>query len=169
MKQIIYRLPQIGRLSYESENMMFLKNKINYLIDLIIKQDEKTNAVYKSFMTLILDKDLSIKRMCEESKIDPNKVILLKKYESDIYRRLGNQVIQSVIDLSRQIRLMDFKTENRLAKKRIQRKKIDFLIQESLYLSEKVQREAMSYFNEHMKTLEEMKIKVLIEQGVIEI
>lgn len=43
------------------------------------------------------------------------------------------------------------------------------MFEQSLYLSEKVQREAMNYFEEHMKVLKEMEIKVLIEQGIIDL
>lgn len=169
MKKLFLVLPSGGRVSYDSENMMFLKNDINYLVDLILKSNSKSEAVYKSFLTLLLDKDSSIRRMCAASKIDPDKVVLFNKYHNDLYRRLGNIVIKEILQINRELKNFEFKTNNRLAKKRINRNKLKFSIQQSLYLSEKVQKEATNYFIEHMKVLEEMRIKVLIEQGVIEI
>ena len=169
MKKMIILLPASGRLAYDSDNMMFMKNKINCIVDSIIKQDDKVSATYRTFLTLLNEKDESIKRMCEASKINPDKVVLYDKYIEDLYRRLGNHVIKSIINTRNQMKLLEFATDNRLAKKRIQRRKMDCLLQESLYLNELVQKEAMQYFEEHMKVLKEMEIKVLIEQGIIQI
>lgn len=169
MKQVISLIPKTGRISYDSENMIFMKNKIDYLVDLIIKQDEKTYAVYHTFMSMLLDKDESVKRMCEASKMPTAKVLLYDKYEKDMYRRLGNIVIKELLEARTQMKNLEFKTTNRLIKKRINKSKTAYLLDESLRLSEKVQKEAIYYFQQHMKILEEMKIKVLIEQGVIEL
>ncbi len=169
IKKIIVILPTSGRISYDSDNMLFLRNKIDYLVDLMIKQDDKTNAVFRSFLTLLSDKDESIRRMCEAHKINPDKVVLMDKYHSDLYRRLGNQVIKNILGIRSELKQFEFQTKDRLAKKRILRRKNEYLFEKSLYLSEKVQREAMNYFQEHMRVLKEMEIKVLIEQGVIEL
>ena len=169
MKELILLIPTTGRISYDSDNMLFMKNKINYLVDLIIKQDKKVNATYETFMTFLLDKDSSIKRMCKSYKINPEKVVFMEKYKTDMYRRLGNIVIKNAIDIRTQLKRLDFQTNNRLAQKRIRRRKNEYILQESLYLANKVQYEAMSYFQEHMKVLEEMRIKVLIEQGLIQL
>lgn len=169
MKELILLIPTTGRVSYDSDNMLFMKNKINYLVDLIIKQDKKVNATYETFMTFLLDKDSSIRRMCKSYKINPEKVVFMEKYKTDMYRRLGNIVIKNAINIRTQLRRLDFQTKNRLAQKRIRRRKNEYILQESLYLADKVQYEAMSYFQEHMKVLEEMRIKVLIEQGLIQL
>lgn len=169
MKEIILLIPTTGRVSYDSDNMMFLRNKIDYLVDLMIKQDKKVNATYQTFLTCLLDKDVSIRRMCESYKIDPEKVVLYEKYKKDMYRRLGNIVVKQIFDIRYQLKQYDYETKNRLVKKRIQRRKTEHLIQKSLYLADQVQFEAMNYFQEHMKVLEEMRIKVLIEQGVIQL
>lgn len=169
IKKIIVILPSTGRLSYDSDNMLFLRNKIDYLVNLIIKQNSKTNAVFCSFMTLLSDKDESIRRMCKAHKINPNKVVLMEKYRKDLYRRLGNLLIKDILNIRSELKQFEFQTNSRLAKKRIQRRKNEYLFNQSLYLSDKVQKEAMNYFQEHLKILKEMEIKVLIEQGVIEI
>lgn len=169
MKKIIILLPASGRLAYDSDNMMFVKNKINNLVDNIIKQDDIVCATYRTFLTLLREKDESIKRMCEASKINPNKVVLYDKYTQDLYRRLGNQTIKSILKIRNEMKMLEYSTNNRLAKKRIQRRKMDCLLQESLYLNELVQKEAMQYFQEHMRVLKEMEIKVLIEQGIIQL
>jgi hypothetical protein len=112
---------------------------------------------------------MSIKRMCEASKINPEKVVLFEKYQKDLCRRLGNIVIKEILKASFTLKDLDYKSKNRLVQKRIERNKLTYLIDQSLYLSEKVRKEAMSYFQEHMKVLNEMRIKVLIEQGVIDL
>lgn len=169
LKKILILLPSDGRVSYDSENMIFLKNDINHLIDLIIKQDDKTNAVFRTFLTLLQEKDNSIRRMCANSKIDSKKVVLYDKYLSDLYRRLGNIAIKNILSISNEIKHFDIQVKSRLAKKRLQRRKDEYIFDQSMRLSEKVQQEAMDYFAQHMKVLEEMKIKVLIEQGIIEL
>jgi len=169
MKQILLLIPTTGRISFNSENMMFLKPKINYLVDLIIRQNENVYATFQTFLTMLQDKDASIKRMCEASKIPFAKVLMFEKYEKDIYRRLGNIVIKHVLETRNQLKAMDYKTTNRLIKKRIEKQKNAYIFEQCLKLSEKVEKEAMLYFKEHMKTLEEMRLKVLIEQGVVEL
>jgi len=169
MKEIILLIPTTGRVSYDSDNMIFVRNKIDYLVDLMIKQNNKVNATYQTFLTCLLEKDDSIRRMCESYKIDPEKVVLFEKYKKDMYRRLGNIVVKQIFNIRYQLKQYDYETKNRLVKKRIQRRKTEHIIQESLYLADKVQFEAMNYFQEHMKVLEEMRIKVLIEQGVIQL
>ena len=169
LKKILILLPSDGRVSYDSENMIFLKNDINHLIDLIIKQDDKTNAVFRTFLTLLQEKDNSIRRMCANSKIDSKKIVLYDKYLSDLYRRLGNIAIKNILNISNEIKHFDIQVKSRLAKKRLQRRKDEYIFDQSMRLSEKVQQEAMDYFAQHMKVLEEMKIKVLIEQGIIEL
>lgn len=169
IKKIILLLPTNGRISYDSENMMFLKNDINHLVDQMIKQDKSVNAVYKTFLTLLMDKDEAITRMCEKLKIEPSKVVLYEKYHSDLYRRLGNLVIKKIVNISHEIKAFDIETKSRLAKKRLQRRKNEYMMNQSLKITEQVNREAMEYFEEHMRVLKEMEIKVLIEQGVIEL
>lgn len=169
LKKILLLIPSSGRVSYDSENMMFLRNDINHLIDLIIKQDQKTNAVFRTYLTLLQEKDSSIRRMCEKSKIDPKKVVLYDKYLGDLYRRLGNLAIKNILDISYNLKFYEFEVKSRLAKKRVQRRKSEYIFDQCLRLAEIVQNDAMNYFKEHMKVLEEMKIKVLIEQGVIDL
>lgn len=169
LKKILLLIPTTGRVSYDSENMMFLKNDINHLVDLIIKQDQKTNAVFRTYLTLLQEKDASIRRMCEKHKIDPRKVVLYDKYLSDLYRRLGNLTIRNIININYNLNHYDIEVKSRLAKKRIQRRKDEYIFDQTLRLAEMVQRDAMDYFKEHMKVLEEMKIKVLIEQGIIDL
>lgn len=169
LRKILLLIPTNGRVSYDSENMMFLKNDINHLVDLIIKQDDKTNAVFRTYLSLLQEKDASIRRMCADSKIDHKKVVLYDKYLSDLYRRLGNIAIKNIITINSNLNLYNYEVKSRLAKKRIERRKNEYIFDQSLRLAEKVQQEAMNYFEEHMKVLEEMKIKVLIEQGIIEL
>lgn len=169
MKRLITILPSHGRVSYDSENMMFLKNDINYLVDLILKSDKKSEAIYKTYLTLLLEKDASIKRMCVSHKIDPKKVLLFDKYQNDMYRRLGNIVIKEILKINKELGKLEYQTKNRLVKKRIQRNKLKYSIDQSLYLGEKVRNEAVNCFKEHMKVLNEMRVKVLIEQGIIEL
>lgn len=169
LKKILLLIPLTGRVSYDSEKMMFLKNDINHLVDLIIKQDQKTNAVFRTFLTLLQEKDASIRRMCTNSKINPKKVVLYDKYLSDLYRRLGNIAIKNIVNINYNLKHYDIEVKSRLAKKRLQRRKNEYIFDQTLRLAEIVQRDAMDYFKEHMKILEEMKIKVLIEQGIIDL
>jgi hypothetical protein len=149
--------------------MVFLTHKIDYYVDQIIKNDSKTKALFITYLSIINDKDTAIKELCKKSKIDPNKVVVFKKYQKDLYRRLGNAVINSIKHIRNENAKIDFQTKNRLLRKRIDRKLLINSINESLYLDELVRNEAQNCFKDHMKKLEELRIKVLIEQGVIEL
>ena len=169
MKNLIIKLPSNGRLSYDSDNMQFLRTEIDNLTIKIIKQNKNLQAKYQKFLNLINEKDKSILKMCESSKIAPEKYLLSKKYQQDLYRRLGNQIIKFLLSFKYEINKNQFQTSNRLVKKRIERNKNSYLLEKSLYLSEKTQKEAFNYFEEHMKKLRQLNIEVLIEQGVIEL
>lgn len=169
MKSLIPRLPSEGRLSYDSDNMHFLRAEIDNLTVKIIKQNKNLQAKYQKFIALINEKDKSILDMCKNSKIAPEKYLLSDKYQQDLYRRLGNQIIKFLLSFKYEINKNKYQTNNRLAKKRIERNKSKYLIEKSLYLSEKTQKEAFNYFEEHMKKLQQLNIEVLMEQGVIEL
>ena len=54
-----------------------------------------------------------------------------------------------------------------LVEKRIQKTKLMKELDECLYLNSKVEYETIKAFQNHMNTLEEMRIKTLIEQGYL--
>ena len=168
-EELIPLLPTSGRLSYASENMVFLKHKIDYLVDNIVVNNPNTKAVFLSYLSVLGEKDKAVKEMCKLSKINPDKVVLYEKYKNDLYRRLGNVVINTLLELKITNKKLEFDTKSRLAQKRIKRNKLNNSIKYSLYLSEQIQKEASKCFEEHMHSLQEMRLKVLIEQGVIEL
>ena len=86
---------------------------------------------------------------------------------NDVYRRLGNIVIESAKNLKlKENERLKLNAKN-LVEKRIQKTKLMKELDECLYLNSKVEYETIKAFQDYMNTLEEMRIKTLIEQGYL--
>ena len=64
------------------------------------------------------------------------------------------------------IKIIKFNAKNKV-EKRLQKQKLSRMLDECLYLNEKVEYEMIKAFQDYQKKLSEMKIKTLIEQGYI--
>ena len=86
---------------------------------------------------------------------------------SDLYRRVGNMIIIKAKELKKEeIERLKFNAKNKV-EKRLQKQKLSRMLDECLYLNEKVEYEMIKAFQDYQKKLSEMRIKTLIEQGYI--
>ncbi len=87
---------------------------------------------------------------------------------NDIYRRLGNLVLLTVKEIRMEQRKLDYETRNRLVRKRIDKFKRKALIKKCMQLSELVNREIVSAFQEYLDKLEEANFKIMKEEGLLD-
>lgn len=172
LKQMIEELkesiPKTGSLSFDSENMLFLKPKIQRIIDLILVKDDEIHKKYQKYLKNLNEKELNIKEICDFNNLDFEKYSLTRRYNNDLNRRLGNVILKSLQMIAIRQARYDKKSKWRIIQKRIDKQKRKALLDETLYLSRAVAEEAIRAFDEHMATLDRIEYKRLVEEGFIE-
>jgi hypothetical protein len=167
IKKLMSKLPLIGRMSYDSENIAPLRSQIDSITNKIVKNNKKLLDKFKNFFKIVDEKELQIKVMCEKNKTDYQKYSLVNKYSQDIYRRIGNQVLYNLKMIKLRQNQIDFATKNRLIKKRIEKSKTKAIIKECIYLENVVKNEAIQALDEFLMKLQQSNYKRLVEEGLI--
>ena len=86
----------------------------------------------------------------------------------DIYRRLGNIVLNTIKDIRREQRKVEYETTNRLALKRIEKNKRKVMLNRCVMLNDLVNKEIINAFQEYRHKLEEANYKRLQEEGILD-
>lgn len=168
MKELTIMLPIKGRLQYDSENMEDLRPLVDYVVDLHIKSNPFIWDEFNKFIELANQKDLLIVEMCRKSKINPETYLLKNKYTQDLYRRLGNQVLNSAQYLLIQQKTLDKQSKGFATKKRIEKAKRIARMKESAILARTIESEAISCFREYFEKLQEFEYEQLKNEGIID-
>lgn len=169
LKQLILVFPKEGRKGYDSENVKPLHEDIKKIIDLVIKKDPKTLTIFNNYLHLLKEKDEVIKQVCRNNKVDPAKHLLYDKYFDDIYKRLGNKVIESLFYIKKLNKQLDNNKITNSIKKRIEKNNRSKIWNEALALNVRVQDETIKCFEDFIKKLDQSNYKRLIEEGVIDL
>jgi len=149
-------LPKTGRLGYDSDNMASVRPKIDKLVDCLIKSNKSAFKAFNEFNNALISKDIKTREMLKHNKIDEKywaQYLIADKYLDDIYRRLGNQIINSV----RVFRKEDIEARSQIARKRIQQAREQRLLDYSIKLQTSLETDAILAFNEYMNQLEKDK------------
>ena len=90
-----------------------------------------------------------------------------EKYTKDLYRRLGNLIIEIAKSLKGQeIERLKLNAKY-VVQKRMQKDKLWKELEHCMYLNLKCEYEAIKCFQDYMRKLEEMRIKTLIDEGYL--
>lgn len=156
IRKLMYELPRRGRLSYESENMASVRPKIDELVDCVIKSNAKALQAFNTFNSALQARNIKTREMLARNKINETfwtQYMVADKYLSDVYRRLGNQVINAV-----RVFMQDEKTSrNHIVRKRIEHEREQRILDYSIKLQADLETDAIIAFNEYMKELEQSK------------
>lgn len=158
LKNLLDALPAEGRLGYDSANMRALKPQVKRVIDSLFKINQPLYKGFLNYCNQIKKNDLNTLNILKSNKIPESewgKYLIADKYLDDVYRRLGNQVINSV----RFIKSKEKKVKNSLANKQIRRRTVRELLAYSLQLNSYFETEAARTFEEFLRKLEEEKYK----------
>lgn len=159
--------PQDGALFYASENMQFLKNKVDNITDYIISKNPNIKEYKNDFDDIVAEKDNLLLSYAKRNSCSHPKESVGEKMLTDLYRRVGNMIIIKAKEIKKEeIERLKFNAKNKI-EKRLQKQKLSRMLDECLYLNEKVEYEMIKAFQDYQKKLSEMRIKTLIEQGYI--
>ena len=171
LKQMLLNLanqfPEQGHTFYDCDNMQKLKPNIDNISNYIISHNSDI-AIYKNdFDNLVSEKQQLVDSYCKRNGVDKPQQNLSEKYTKDLYRRLGNLVIESAKSLKGQeIERLKLNAKY-VDQKRMQKDKLWKELEYCMYLNSKCEYEAIKCFQDYMKKLEEMRIKTLIDEGYL--
>ncbi len=161
------RFSKKGSLAYASENMSSLRSEIDSITSYMINKSKFSKVAYEDFINLAKYKDERFECYCKRNRCK-QPFFFEKKYTQDIYRRLGN----IVIDYSFKIKQIDNERLKLNAsvrrEKLMQKKKLAKQLNECLRLANQFEYEVMSAFQEYMQRLDEAKFSRLVEEGIID-
>lgn len=164
---LVNQFPQDGHLYYNSENMQELKSQVDNITNYIIKHNSNISVYKKDFDEIVKEKDDKVNSYCRRNGYDKPTESVGDKMMNDMYRRLGNLVIESAKNLKIEEAQRTKLNAKNLVEKRMQKSKLKRELDACLYLNSKFEFEAIKAFQDYMNKLEEMHIKTLIEQGIL--
>ena len=168
VKILIGIVPTSGRISYDSENMRVYIPQINKIISEIIKSDNELYDTYTKFERMLSKRDTEIIKIYSKLNLDYSNKLSRDKCITDLYRRLGNIVIQTAKTIRIEQQKQDGDIKNRLVQKRIERRKRQILLKHCFRLNDMVNREIVNSFQDYLKRLEEANYKRLKEEGYLD-
>lgn len=154
MLRLLETLPATGRLSYDSKNIEPFRPQIQEIINCVIRSDRNTYESYVNFCRVISDKDKDTMRILSNLKIKPeqwDRFLISDKYMDDLYRRLGNQVLNSLRVYKGKLK----PAKSRLTNKRIRRGVRTGLIAYCAKLNAIIEHEAQEAFEEYYEKIRE--------------
>ena len=154
MLRLLETLPTTGRLSYDSKNIEPFRPQIQEIINCVIRSDRNTYESYVNFCRVISDKDKDTMRILSNLKIKPeqwDRFLISDKYMDDLYRRLGNQVLNSLRVYKGKLK----PAKSRLANKRIRRGVRTELIAYCAKLNAIIEHETQEAFEEYYEKIRE--------------
>jgi len=168
LNSLVIVLPMKGRMSYSSENIKQYQPQINQVINSIIRTNKDLHQKFKTYVDILSKRDIEILKAYNRINVDCSDKLLKDKCLDDLYRRLGNLVLNSVVSIRREQKKVEYETKNRLILKHIEKKKKRILLKKCLQLNELVNREMISAFEEYREKLAEANYSRLREEGYMD-
>lgn len=138
-------IPFTGRISYDSENMEFLKKKVDDATESVLYANPKTKESYLNYKLKIYDYKNWQK---EQYKHIPDKYNA-DIYQADLMRRLGNITIQTALKLGKlndEIeRLQNYNRKEKAFKKQQRAKQLDYLLDLLEYYANCEEQEMLNF------------------------
>ena len=156
LSELMGEMPKSGRLGYDSDNMASVRPKLNKLIDCIIKSDKNALQAFTAYNSALQARDIKTREMLVRNKVNEKywaQYMVADKYLADVYRRLGNQIINAV----RVFRQDEIVAHSHIARKRIENAREQRLLDYSIKLQASIEADAIIAFNEYMEELEQNK------------
>lgn len=156
------QFPKTGHLYYNSENMAKLRPKIDSITNYLIKKNFELQCAFADFKELAKEKDEKFAHYCKRNRVE-QPYSFEKKYTQDLYRRIGNKVIISALNI-RDLNNKRLKLNAQIkSQKYAQKKGLFDQIIECMEISKQVDFEMMKAFQGYMQKLENIRYSQLVE------
>lgn len=142
----LYReIPATGRISYDSENMEFLKKKVDDATECVLYANPKSKEIYLNYKLKVNEYR---EWQQEQYKHIPDKYSA-DIYHTDLMRRLGNITIQTALKLGKLNneleRLQNYNRKEKAFKKQQRAKQLDYLLDLLEYYANCEEREMLNF------------------------
>lgn len=153
LTQLYEEIPATGRIGYDSENMASVRKLTDEITTYMLKTNPVLKDEYKIFRYELMRRDEQIREFCRKQKI-PNEqdYLVADKTVNDLYRRLGNKVIQRALELKRKHRKAERTASGR---KRYHGKSVVQTLCDAAYWNAVYEEESIRLFEEFREKLEE--------------
>lgn len=155
------RIPTEGHISYSSDNMKSVRRYVDEITTCMLRDNPRLKTEYTAFKQSLQKHDDEIREAARKQNIrDMDDYLKTAKAVTDVYRRIGNIVIRQALLLKKQKR--EELKANR--KKRYERNKLGYLLQETAKLNADCEQEAIECFQEFLDKLDEARYENILEE-----
>ena len=112
--------------------------------------------------------DNTITSIAETHNIAEDDYLLRDKFKDDLFRRMGNVIIQELINRKRFEEVEKKKLKHKKSEQALHRKMLLEMISKSFELMNKLEDEEERIFEEYQYKLKKAEYERLVEEGVIE-
>ena len=167
LKKLYNKLPTEGHVAYLSPNMKACRPIVDNIIKKILNLG-KHSFEYTNLDTRLQEYDNKITSIAETHNIDEDDYLLRDKFKDDLFRRMGNVVIQELLNRKRFEELEKKKLKHKKSEQAFHRKMLLEIIGKSFKLMTKLEDEEARIFEEYQYKLKKAEYERLVEEGVIE-
>lgn len=157
MLELSRKLPNEGRLSYNSDSMAHLRPAINRIVYMLPKSNRRFYEAFDGYFNEAMRRDEKTRQMLVSQGINKkywSEYLTADRLLEDMYRRIGNYVINSV----KYFKKKEGRGKSRYIRKHLRKKSTLDILEHCAKLSADAEREAIETFNEYIEKLEEEKV-----------
>ena len=167
IKELYNKLPTEGHIAYLSPNMKECRPIVDNIIKKILNIG-KHSFEYTDLGIRLQEYDNKITSIAETHNIDEDDYLLRDKFKDDLFRRMGNVVIQELLNRKRFEELEKKKLKHKKSEQAFHRKMLLEMISRSFELMNKLEDEEARIYEEYQYKLKKAEYERLVEEGVIE-
>lgn len=161
------QLPPTGHTYYECQEMKNLQPFVDEIANYIFNKNINIKSYKEDFDDIVKEKDEFALNYCKRNGYKNPTQSIGDKMMKDLYRRVGNPIIEKAKEIKKEeIKRQKYNSKYKSGKI-IQKKKLQSLLNQCLYLNSLVEYESIKAFQDYQRRLYEVRIKTLIEQGII--
>jgi len=153
-------------MGYDSKEMIPYRNMIDDVTRLFLDYG-RYSGEYRKLRTEIYERDKAIKRSAKAMGIKAYDKCYLDIFDQDLRRRMGNAVIQKVIEDRRKGFAKFSSIENQKYRRRKELTEIARMLKRSSYLSDSMDEDEKAFLD-YEKALWKANIERLIEEGILD-
>lgn len=167
LKELYNKLPKEGHIAYLSQNMKGCRPIVDNIIKKILNLG-KHSFEYTDLDIRLQEYDNTITSIAETHNIAEDDYLLRDKFKDDLFRRMGNVIIQELINRKRFEEVEKKKLKHKKSEQAFHRKMLLEMISKSFELMNKLEDEEERIFEEYQYKLKKAEYERLVEEGVIE-
>lgn len=167
LKELYNKLPTEGHIAYLSPNMKECRPIVDSIIKKILNLG-KHSFEYTDLDIRLQEYDNKITNIAETHNIDEDNYLLRDKFKDDLFRRMGNVIIQELLKRKRFEESEKKKLKHKKSEQAFHRKMLLEIIGKSFKLMTKLEDEEARIFEEYQYKLKKAEYDRLVEEGVIE-